>query len=728
MCSRSTTPHHPSSRGFLAAATDDDGARDDGTTARAMGPRAIKTTRGRASGGSSAKSPKSPVITPRTARANRVKSREAKKAPPPPVDDDDEDDEDDEEEEDEDDEDDEEDDDDDDDESESASEESEEDEAPAKKGRRGFSDENAKWLKPASKKRAEEDDEDDDEEESSSGDDDEDEEGSSSEDEEDEFAGLDGADDDEDEDEEDEESSGSEDDEGSSEDEESSSEEEELLPIERKALKEDARRAKEQEDARAEQLETNIQDDDVYQLPGSDEEEDDGIPDLSAIQMRIQEIVRVLKDFKNRRESGKSRNDYIERLTTDLATYYGYNSFLIRYFLDTFSVDETMELLEANEQQRPVTIRTNTLKVRRRELAESLINRGVNLDPVGKWSKVGLIVYDSRVPIGATPEYMAGQYILQSASSFLPCMALAPQEGERVLDMAAAPGGKTTYLAALMRNTGMIFANEYQKKRLNSLVANLQRLGCTNSTVCNYDGRALPKVIGHVDRVLLDAPCSGTGVIAKDSSVKTGKSAEDIAKCAHLQKELLVAAIDCCDANSKTGGYVVYSTCSIAVEENEAVVDYILRKRDVKIVSTGLEFGRKGFTSYRGKNFHPSVELSRRFYPHVHNMDGFFVCKLKKLRNRTVPTSNDAFDEARAALESGYFDVGEDARVDDANADAADEMKEEQAQKKKRKRVPSYVKEALAEHEAAAREDKPAAKKSKDKKDKEKKKKSSSKK
>lgn len=220
----------------------------------------------------------------------------------------------------------------------------------------------------------------------------------------------------------------------------------------------------------------------------------------------------------------------------------------------------------------------------------------MNLDPLDKWSKVGLLVYESRVPIGATPEYMAGHYMLQSAASFLPVMALAPQERERVVDMAAAPGGKSTYVAALMRNTGTLFANELNPARLASLVANIQRLGVTNAVVCNYDGRRLPTILGlnSMDRVLLDAPCSGTGVVSKDASVKTSKSADDIARAAALQKELLLAAIDMVDAQSKTGGYLVYSTCSIMVEENEAVVNYALRKRDVRVVATGLEFGRPG--------------------------------------------------------------------------------------------------------------------------------------
>jgi len=204
-------------------------------------------------------------------------------------------------------------------------------------------------------------------------------------------------------------------------------------------------------------------------------------------------------------------------------------------------LDQAIEFFDANEVPRPVTIRTNTLRTRRRDLAQALINRGVNLEPIGKWTNVGLQVFESSVPIGkasttttsyiysrihftgATPEYLSGHYMLQAASSFLPVIALSPQPHERVLDMASAPGGKTTHMAALMQNTGIIFANDTSKARTKSLTANVHRLGCKNVVVCSYDGREFPKVMGGFDRVLLDAPCSGTGVISKDAGVKVNK-------------------------------------------------------------------------------------------------------------------------------------------------------------------------------------------------------------
>jgi 25S rRNA (cytosine2870-C5)-methyltransferase len=127
------------------------------------------------------------------------------------------------------------------------------------------------------------------------------------------------------------------------------------------------------------------------------------------------------------------------------------------------------------------------------------------------------------VPIGATPEYLAGHYILQSASSLLPVIALDPQPKERILDMAAAPGGKTTHISQLMQNTGVIFAVDKSRDRGRSLLANIHRLGCHNIIVGAEDGRDFPKVMAGFDRVLLDAPCSGTGVISKDPAAKANK-------------------------------------------------------------------------------------------------------------------------------------------------------------------------------------------------------------
>ncbi|KFQ98874.1 Putative ribosomal RNA methyltransferase NOP2, partial [Opisthocomus hoazin] len=437
---------------------------------------------------------------------------------------------------------------------------------------------------------------------------------------------------------------------GLSEDESEEEEEEE------KAVDETSRQKVGQKEEESPDLQLNLDIDEQFKLPTNEQIEREDIllspPDLHIVHQRIKGNMEVLQDFGEKREEGRSRQEYLALLRRDMAAYYSYSDFLLTKFMDIFPLPELINFLEANEVPRPVTIRTNTLKTRRRDLAQALINRGVNLDPLGKWSKTGLVIYDSSVPMGATPEYLAGHYMLQGASSLLPVMALAPQENERILDMCCAPGGKTSYIAQLMKNTGMILANDSNAERLRSVVGNLHRLGVTNAIVSNCDGRQFPKVLGGFDRVLLDAPCSGTGVISKDPAVKTNKDEKDILHCAHLQKELILSAIDSVNAASETGGYIVYCTCSIMVEENEWVVDYALKKRNVRLVATGLDFGKEGFTRFKDRRFHPSLKSTRRFYPHTHNMDGFFIAKFKKFSNAIPQAQKDEEPAVEAAAPS----------------------------------------------------------------------------
>ncbi|VDI58465.1 ribosomal RNA methyltransferase Nop2, partial [Mytilus galloprovincialis] len=529
----------------------------------------------------------------------------------------------------------------------------------------GYTDHNKDWLKPAKSGEADSDNDD------------------SEDDIPDDFSDDELSDDDSDED-----------------DENSDDDDEDLLPVEKKAKKLEKKQARDKKLAEKE-LMTNITQTEKYTLPSGQEVEQENILLLYYfhislylelyLQNRIKEVMGVLADFKEKRTEGRSRQEYIGQLRKDLCTYYSYNDFLMEKLMQIFPL-EIHEFLEANEVQRPVTIRTNTLKTRRRDLAQALINRGVNLDPIGKWSKVGLVVYDSQVPLGATPEYLAGHYMLQGGSSFLPVMALAPQENERILDMASAPGGKTTYIAALMKNTGTIFANDANKDRAKAIVGNIHRMGITNTVISNYDGRIYPTIMKGFDRVLLDAPCSGTGVIAKDVEVKINKDEKDIQRCSHLQRELILAAIDSCDAKSSTGAYIVYSTCSILVEENEAVINYALKKRNVKLVPTGLDFGREGFVKFEKHRFHQNMKLTKRFYPHTHNLDGFFVAKLKKFSNK-VPvdpdkqgtTENVTEQQETAVVNQSSEDKGQSSEEISQKSPETKTMKKKQTNVKKDK-------------------------------------------
>lgn len=467
------------------------------------------------------------------------------------------------------------------------------------------------------------------------------------------------------------------------------------------------------------EIQTNLEDDlddEGWTLPAVDgivEEHEHGTS-LREVEARMRWLVSVCssKEDKIRGVAGKSRSDHLVQLEHDIATYFGYNHFLVNKLMKLFNADEAIAFFESNETPRPVTIRANTLRTRRRDLAQALINRGVNLEPIGKWSKVGLQIFESPVPVGATPEYLAGHYMLQAASSFLPVIALAPQPGERVLDMASAPGGKTTYISALLQNTGTVFANDSNKARTKSLTANVHRMGCKNVVVCNYDAREFPRVMGGFDRVLLDAPCSGTGVISKDASVKVNKSERDFQMLAHLQKQLILCALDSVNANSATGGYIVYSTCSVTVDEDESVVDYALRKRPhCKLVDTGLEFGVEGYTSFEGKHFHPSLNLTRRYYPHKHNMDGFYVAKFKVGKRQKKKAGADAEDDDEV---SGSAAVNDDAMDEDDSAPATFDAKEDEAliSESKRKHLlkTKGIKIAKKDEAKAEVDDKPAPK------------------
>lgn len=310
-------------------------------------------------------------------------------------------------------------------------------------------------------------------------------------------------------------------------------------------------------------------------------------------------------------------------LSKEIAKRYGYDEFIIRRWLRFFGEEETLKLVEAMERGIPKHIRVNTLKIGEDELIERLEERGFILERTD--IPFCYKVVKEPFSVGATPEYLMGYYYVMEKSSCVPPLALDPKPGEIVADFASSPGGKTTFLAQLMKNRGVLIAIEANGERIPPLIDNIHRMGVLNTVVLKMNAVRFKNLGIKVDKVLLDAPCSGEGVIHKDRSRKTDRSARDIEFCSTLQKDLIESAIE----SLKVGGVLVYSTCSLTPEENELIVQWVLERFNVELED--IMWGEPALTEIPGVELSDEIGKCRRFYPHKHETSGFFVAKIVKL-------------------------------------------------------------------------------------------------
>ncbi len=299
---------------------------------------------------------------------------------------------------------------------------------------------------------------------------------------------------------------------------------------------------------------------------------------------------------------------------------------MIERYIDFLGLDDTLKLLEANEKPLEPSIRVNTLKIQPEELRNRLENKGFKLKTI-EWISYGFEVLKETYNLGSLHEYLQGYFYLQNVASMLPAIILDPKPGETVIDMCAAPGGKATHMAQIMNNKGSLILIERNSKRIPALEINLRRMGVLNSIVLNHDAIKLDKLNIRADKILLDAPCTGEGLIRQDKTRKMSKILKDITKLASVQKKLLSSGLKVL----KPGGTLLYSTCSIAPEENEFVINDVLQdSSEYSIIQLNTQYGISGFTEVFGKILRKDLKLSQRIYPHIHNTIGFFICLIEK--------------------------------------------------------------------------------------------------
>jgi len=302
-----------------------------------------------------------------------------------------------------------------------------------------------------------------------------------------------------------------------------------------------------------------------------------------------------------------------------LAAAHSLPHWLAEQWLQQFPLKEAAELATASVEIPALTLRVNTIRVTRDDLLERLRIAGISAEPC-RFSPEGIQLLQ-RCQVTSLPGFEEGLFVIQDESSQLVAHMLAPQPGECVLDMCAAPGGKATHLAQLMADQGQVIATDLNQRRIRRIQESSVRLGLMSIQPMAGDALASDYLHGmQFDRILLDAPCSGLGVIRRNPEAKWRLTPTELTRCAARQRLLLEAAVPLL----KPCGVLVYATCSTAVEEDELVVQDFISRHPEFVIENGAEL----IPSWSGLF---NADGCLRAWPHRHATDGFFAARLKRI-------------------------------------------------------------------------------------------------
>jgi len=287
----------------------------------------------------------------------------------------------------------------------------------------------------------------------------------------------------------------------------------------------------------------------------------------------------------------------------------------VRYCFKLFGRKAAIAMLEENMQASPTYIRLNTLKMGENEVLERLAENEIEIEKVEQLKHTYLVA-DAKQPLTSTKSFYQGLFYIQDKASCFAAEAADPKPGMTLLDICAAPGAKTTYLAQIMQNCGFIYSVDYSRRRMNVWKNGVSRMSVKIAVPVIADARVPLPLKVKADVVVLDPPCTSTGVFRKLPSAKWRITQSSVDRMAEIQWRL----IKNCAENVKSGGILIYSTCSITAEENERIIERFLKWHpEFSLVEITPKLGLSGL---RG------LGECQRLYPHIHQCNGFFIAKM----------------------------------------------------------------------------------------------------